>query len=103
MASISPTSLYSEACQIKSHPFQSYKLEKLCASCQGIRDALLDQIDSDQTVRFDEWKWKVAYSSPNADQNDWEKWGEQVGGRKKKTASGRWSWRRPKRKSKMQS
>ncbi|TKA69123.1 hypothetical protein B0A49_08730 [Cryomyces minteri] len=103
MASISPTSLYSEACQIKSHPFQSYKLEKLCASCQGVRDALLNQIDSDQTVRFDEWRWKVAYSSPNADQTDWEKWGEQVGGRKKKTASGRWSWRRSKRKSKMQS
>ncbi|KAK4995438.1 hypothetical protein LTR66_004737 [Elasticomyces elasticus] len=105
-ASISPFASFSKTCDIRAHPFQSVKLEKLCAQCQRQRDMLLTAVEQDQIVRFEEWRWKVSYRSPAAAQNGWLSWARNEGNsgaveakRKVKTRSGRWTWRRSKTKS----
>ena len=66
-ASIAPTSTYSQNCRLHAHPFQSLRIEALCASCQAARDSLLTVLESRSIVRFDEWKWKVSYEAPAKD------------------------------------
>lgn len=63
-ASISPDSSYSSTCEIKAHPYQSLKLERLCVRCQRQRSVLLERLEGQQIVRVDEQQWKVSYSVP---------------------------------------
>lgn len=107
-ASIGPLSTYSEECELRAHPFQSLKIESLCSTCQRDRNTLLGRLESDQIVRFDEWRWKVSYSAAAAGlktpssavfatAEHARRQKDEHGGR-----SGRWSWKKnrtPRRKS----
>jgi hypothetical protein len=63
-ASISPMSTYSSACELKTHPFQSRKIESLCWPCQRRRSELLERLETQHIVRFNEAQCKVSYSAP---------------------------------------
>jgi hypothetical protein len=60
-ASIEPDGYQSTDCEIIAHPYQSWKIETLCPPCQQQRDTLMSRIEAVQTVKFDEWRWKVSY------------------------------------------
>jgi hypothetical protein len=70
-ASIEPGQHRSTDCDIVSHPYQSWKLEKLCPPCQAQREALMSQIVAVQTIRFDEGKWRVSYGMPAHGKDFW--------------------------------
>lgn len=98
-ASIAPSSTYSTSCALLAHPFQSLKLEHLCPSCQQRRDKLLEKLDNSQTVRFDEWRWKVSYSAPAAFAAEDPQQGGARRGKERERGNGksahkRWTWRR---------
>lgn len=63
-ASIGPGGTFSSTCDLVAHPYQSWRLEKLCPPCQQRRDALVGRFEEAQVVKFDEWKWKVSYGMP---------------------------------------
>ncbi|KAM0718791.1 hypothetical protein Q7P37_005862 [Cladosporium fusiforme] len=70
-ASIEPDEHYSTACEMIAHPYQSWKIESLCVPCQRQREALMSRIEATQTVKFDEWKWKVSYGMPAHGKDFW--------------------------------
>lgn len=101
-ASISPDSSHSETCEIRAHPYQSLKLERLCVTCQRQRSVLMERLECQQIVRFDEQQWKVSYSTPRTPGMESE---QSVKARKKsekrskkdtgsKSLGGRMSWRK---------
>ncbi|KAF2096553.1 hypothetical protein NA57DRAFT_58462 [Rhizodiscina lignyota] len=60
----------------QTHPYRSHKTHTLCLFCSLRRDYLLMSLESEQQeVRFDEWRWKVAYRNPAADSEGWRRWG----------------------------
>jgi hypothetical protein len=72
-ASIEPSSTRSTTCEIIAHPYQSWKIESLCPPCQQQRDVLMSRIEATQTVKFDEWRWKVSYGMPTHGKDFWGK------------------------------
>ncbi|KAL1636127.1 hypothetical protein SLS58_009976 [Diplodia intermedia] len=73
---------FSTTCEPRSHPFQTRKLYTLCWHCGRRRDALLAQAElGREEVRFEEWKWRMKYQSPQADENAWRTWGSGSMGR----------------------
>ena len=49
------------------------------------RNALLAKVEEGREVRFEDWRWKVKYQSPRADEGRWKDWGsvgEVMGGRR---------------------
>lgn len=70
-ASIEPDEYHSTDCEIIAHPYQSWKIETLCQPCQLQRDALMSRIEATQTVKFDEWRWKVSYGMPAHGKDFW--------------------------------
>ena len=96
-ASIAPTSLYSIECKMQAHPFQSLKIESLCFTCQRRRSVLLEQLENQQLIRFDDWQWKVSYAVPDvgiAEQQEARKRAEKSNKKDKGI-----SWRRSKTRS----
>lgn len=94
-ASIAPTSSYSKACEMAAHPFHSLKIESLCSRCERQRSTLLENLESRQVVRFNEWQWKVSYSKPDVEVAEVE--GPSTPSskkREKKDKTPRGSWRR---------
>ncbi|GME54478.1 hypothetical protein GTA08_BOTSDO02360 [Neofusicoccum parvum] len=76
-ASMSPSAGFSSACQPRSHPFQTRKIYELCLRCRQRRDGLLAEAEKrGGEVRFEEWKWRMKYQSPQAEENAWKTWGE---------------------------
>jgi len=80
-------------CAPLAHPYQSLKIHRLCLACTRQRDALIAQIESGQEIRFEDWRWRVAYRSPIADEESWRTWGDDggakdMGMRKKRTDGG---------------
>ena len=73
-ASIPPDGSYSTTCELKSHPFQSWKLESLCPECDKRRDVLLSQVEVNGVV-YDKWRWKVSYG---VDANGEDFWGKKA-------------------------
>lgn len=72
-ALIEPGQHRSTDCKLITHPYQSWKIEKLCPPCQDQREALMSQIEAVQEVRFDAWKWKVSYSLPAHGKDFWSR------------------------------
>jgi hypothetical protein len=70
-ASIEPDGYQSTDCEIIAHPYQSWKIETLCPPCQQQRDTLMSRIEAVQTVKFDEWRWKVSYGMPAHGKDFW--------------------------------
>jgi hypothetical protein len=70
-ASIEPDGHQSTDCEIIAHPYQSWKIETLCPPCQQQRDSLMSRIEAVQTVKFDEWRWKVSYGMPAHGKDFW--------------------------------
>ncbi|KAK6439817.1 hypothetical protein LTR95_003957 [Oleoguttula sp. CCFEE 5521] len=70
-ASISPSSSSSDTCGSVAHPYQSWKLESLCPACERRRTNLMAELEQQQTVRYDEWKWKVSYGMPSHGKDYW--------------------------------
>jgi len=98
-ASIEPTATFSRSCMVQAHPFQTLKIEKLCRSCEYKRTHLLSRLESKQIVRFDEWKWKVSYITPDdgfESPTDKSKKGleNKTGAMMERNSAGRWSWKR---------
>ncbi|KAJ4296239.1 hypothetical protein N0V90_006284 [Kalmusia sp. IMI 367209] len=73
------------ACEIfLTHPFQTLNIDSSCAVCQRQRAALLADLETQTArVRFEDWRWKVKYSSPTPEAR-YTEWGD-VG-----TAMGSW-------------
>jgi hypothetical protein len=61
LASIEPAQHRSTDCELVTHPYQSWKLEKLCPPCYEQREALMSRIEAVQAIIFDEGKWRVSY------------------------------------------
>ena len=104
-ACIPPDTTHSTTCTIIAHPYQSWKLESLCPSCEARRTALLEAVEITQVVKFDEWRWKVSYGMPAHGKDFWGRKAEEREegeaslkgeGRKKRK---RFSWRRSRRKT----
>lgn len=98
-ASIAPTASISEGCEIKTHAFQSLKIESLCWTCQRRRSELLERIESKQMVRYDEWQWKVSYSAPHTVAGEDDAIDRRLGKEREKQlnkqkSKGRISWKR---------
>lgn len=70
-ASIEPGGHYSTTCELTAHPYQSWKIEALCPPCHHQREALMSRIEAAQTVKFDEWRWKVSYGMPAHGKDFW--------------------------------
>lgn len=70
-ASIEPDEQHSASCELIAHPYQSWKIESLCPPCQHQRDTLMSRIEATQTVKFDEWRWKVSYGMPAHGKDFW--------------------------------
>ena len=51
-----------------AHPFQSFRIYRLCAVCTRRRNALLAKVEEGKEVRFEDWRWRVKYQSPRADE-----------------------------------
>ncbi|KAF9633624.1 hypothetical protein BFW01_g4518 [Lasiodiplodia theobromae] len=74
-ASFSASSAFSSTCRPRSHPFQTRKVYALCWECRRQRDALLSEAEHrGEEVRFEEWKWRMKYQSPQAEESSWGKW-----------------------------
>lgn len=74
-ASFSAGSAFSSTCRPRSHPFQTRKVYALCWECRRQRDALLSEAEHrGEEVRFEEWKWRMKYQSPQAEESSWGKW-----------------------------
>jgi len=59
----------------RAHPFQSFRIYRFCAVCTRRRNALLAKVEEGKEVRFEDWRWKVKYQSPRADEGRWKDWG----------------------------
>ncbi|XTI95861.1 hypothetical protein V2W45_1449562 [Cenococcum geophilum] len=59
----------------RAHPFQSFRIYRLCAVRTRRRNALLAKVEEGKEVRFEDWRWKVKYQSPRADEGRWKDWG----------------------------
>lgn len=70
-ASIEPVQHRSTDCELITHPYQSWKLERLCPPCQEQRQALMSAIEAVQTIKFDEGKWRVSYGMPVHGKDFW--------------------------------
>lgn len=96
-ATIAPMSSSSESCKIQTHPYQSLKIESLCGTCQRQRSILLERLEGQEVIRFEEWQWKVSYSVPSvsiAEQSSLSKNKAGRGSKKEKHMSSRSSWRK---------
>lgn len=50
----------------------------LCLLCTLRRENLLTNLESGQQgVRFEAWKWKVAYCNPATESEGWRQWGNE--------------------------
>ncbi len=74
-SAIPPDAPASAACTPRAHPFQSLRIHRLCALCDRRRSALLAEVERDREIKFDQWRWKVAYQNPAAEQEAWKRWG----------------------------
>lgn len=98
-ASIPPDGTASTSCELIAHPYQSWRLNSLCPSCACTRSRLLQRIDAEQAISYDEAKWKVSYGMPS---HGLDLWGKRAAERerleketgKRKRRNGRFSWRR---------
>lgn len=64
-------------CQPQSHPYQTRKIYELCWACRRRRDARLVEAEKRVgAVRFEEWKWRMKYQAPRAEENAWKTWGD---------------------------
>lgn len=70
-ASIEPGEYQSTTCELIAHPYQSWKFDRLCPPCHVRREALMSGLEAAQTVKFDEWKWKVSYGMPAHGKDFW--------------------------------
>jgi len=76
-ASVPPNGSSSTACELFGHPYRSWRLGRLCPTCQYRRETLLSSVEQTQEVRFDEWKWKVSYGMPAHGKAQWTKKAEE--------------------------
>ena len=103
LAGIPRDGAFSTQCELVAHPYQSWKLNSLCPECHDRRVKLLSRVEVRQVIKYDEWRWKVSYGMPAHGKDFWGKKAdereklEKETGKKKKT-SGRFSWKRLKRK-----
>lgn len=75
-ASFAPNSNFSSTCRPRSHPYQTRKVYELCRQCRQQRDILLAEAERrGGEVRFEEWKWRMKYQSPQTEENSWKTWG----------------------------
>lgn len=51
----------------------------MCLHCEQRRDALLTEAEDGVAVRFEDWKWRVAYRNPKAEEDAWKHWGDRDG------------------------
>ncbi|OCK85131.1 hypothetical protein K432DRAFT_377971 [Lepidopterella palustris CBS 459.81] len=58
----------------QSHPFQSFRINRICAVCARRRDVLLAEAEEGKGVKFEDWKWKVKYQSPRSGEGKWIDW-----------------------------
>ena len=72
-AAIPPRGSFSTSCALKSHPFQSWKVDSLCPDCDKRRGELLTRIEARQKIHYDEWRWKVSYGMPAHGKDIWGK------------------------------
>ncbi|KAF2766238.1 hypothetical protein EJ03DRAFT_377167 [Teratosphaeria nubilosa] len=98
-AAIPPDGTHSTTCEIIAHPYQSWRLDSLCSSCQVRRHSMLTRIERNQLVEFDEWKWKVSYALPIHGKDYWTTKMENLRMEQEKTSLA--SARREKRRSRM--
>lgn len=113
-ASFDPSVPWSTGCEIAAHPYKSLRLDRLCPSCSSTRERLLLEIKTKQSVKFDEWQWKVSYGMPSGGKDYWTKKAEEreeedrkkveppptpQSPRRKPSSIKRFSWRKSKRKS----
>ncbi|KAF1812364.1 hypothetical protein P152DRAFT_487988 [Eremomyces bilateralis CBS 781.70] len=68
--------LFPTPCEPRTHPFRANKIERLCLSCAREKNERLKEVVTEQEVRFEDWKWRVAYRSPRAEEKAWERWGD---------------------------
>lgn len=101
-ASIPPDGSFSTSCDLIAHPYQSWRLNSLCSSCESTRARLMQRIDAEQAIAYDEVKWKVSYGMPTHGLDLWgkraaerEKPEKETGERKRRSV--RFSWRRKRR------
>jgi hypothetical protein len=71
LASIEPAQHRSTGCELVTHPYQSWKLEKLCPPCHKEREVLMSRIEAVQAIKFDEGKWRVSYGMPAHGKDFW--------------------------------
>jgi hypothetical protein len=83
--SIEPGQHRSTDCELVTHPYQSWKLEKLCPSCHEQREALMRGIEAIQTIKFDEGKWRVSYGMPAHGKDFWGRRADEREQRERKT------------------
>lgn len=68
---------------------------------------LLHRIEVDQTIKFDDWRWKVSYGMPAHGKDFWGRKAEERARLEKETGktkrkSGRFSWKRSRKEKKLQ-
>ncbi len=103
-ACIPPDGSFSTTCDLVAHPFQSWRINKLCPACDWTRRELLSQVESSQTITYDQSKWKVSYGKPTHGGLDF--WGRRMAEKEKaerdrerqereaRKKAARFSWRR---------
>lgn len=71
------SSASSTTCEPRAHPYQSLRIHRLCARCEQRRSLLLAEVEnSGSEVKFEPWRWKVAYQNPSAEGEAWKRWGD---------------------------
>ncbi|KAF2187823.1 hypothetical protein K469DRAFT_704782 [Zopfia rhizophila CBS 207.26] len=71
-----PDSVHETSCTgPQAHPFQTFKIHRMCAVCTRNRDFLLAQAENRNEVKFEEWRWKVRYLSLVPEEVGWSEWG----------------------------
>ncbi|KAF2788416.1 hypothetical protein K505DRAFT_328935 [Melanomma pulvis-pyrius CBS 109.77] len=65
-----------EGCKIRlGHPYQSFKIHRMCSLCTQDREQRLVAVTSGNEVKFEDWRWKVKYLSPVPEEARYTEWG----------------------------